>query len=403
MTAAPATPSPLTAPPRPPGTLTTSPSSAEVLTYLEALARWVDELDAALDEVDAAAQLATDPDAHAAEISLAMSMSQSIGTRRHELIAAYDSGRVGTDELVDLARLLWGRIPDALGAPTAFNLSEACTLVTALTDRLRDALSTDAVGGSGVAARIFAVRTAIERCRRQADVLGADEFALEAQANALERAVTGGARDEIRSTVDAVDTAVTAIERELIKEASRRASTAHDLAGCRATYDELLAQTSAVRALAERCRSRIAHAPVQAVPAVTVLGPPPSIPAADVSDAATWASTRVALDAYATALDRCARALDQAEAVYGAPLLARDELRGMLGAYRTRAARSGLAENAELAAAYEAARDELWSAPCDLVIARERVAAYQHTVRVAVGADPAVADAFDADPPHQED
>jgi hypothetical protein len=68
-------------------------------------------------------------------------------------------------------------------------------------------------------------------------------------------------------------------------------------------------------------------------------------------------------------------------------LAARDDLRGLLGAYRTRAGRTGHAEDAQLSIAYEAARDLLWSAPCDLAQARQRVAEYQHAVRVAVGAE----------------
>jgi len=374
------------APPPPPGGLTTPATTREVLAFLEALGRWIDQLTITLDEVDAAAQLATAPDAYSNEISLAMSMRQSIDARYAELVARYDSGRVGTDELADVARLMWGRLPDALGAPTAFTLAEACTLVAALTDRLWASLSHDAVGGSGVASKIMAVRAAIERCRLQVDVLGVDAAALDVQADALERVVAGGVRDEIRATVDAVDVAVTAIERDLIKEASLRTSTAHDLAKCRLRYEQLLDQTMSVTELAERCRSRISDPPNLAVPSAAVVGPPPSMPD-QVSDVESWVATRRALDDYAPRLERCARALDAADAAYRAPLTARDELRGLLGAYRTRAARSGLAEDTTLSVAYEAARDLLWSAPCDIDLARERVEAYQHAVRVAVGVD----------------
>jgi hypothetical protein len=82
-----------------------------------------------------------------------------------------------------------------------------------------------------------------------------------------------------------------------------------------------------------------------------------------------------------------ARALREAEEAYAAPLRTRNDLRGLLGAYRTRAARSGRAEDPEITEAYRAARTILWSAPCDLVQAERLVAAYQHAVRVGVGAD----------------
>jgi len=377
-----------TAPPVPPGSLTAPAAGPEILAFLEALGRWTDQLEAALDDLDAAAQLATRPDSYTAEISLAMSLRQSITARYDELVVAFDSGRVGPDERAELARLMWGRLPDALGAPTAFTLVEACTLVTALVDRLRAALSTDAVGGSGVASRIMAVRAAIARCRRQLEVLGVTPTALDAQAAALEGAVAGGARDEIRATVDSVDAAVTAIERDVIKEASVRATTAHRLAEYQQRYEALVAATASVTELAARCRSRIADPPRLAVPEASILGPPPAAPVVAASDAVAWAAARHELDEYARRLDRCGRALDEAERAFGAPLAARSELRGLLGAYRTRAARSGLAEDPALTVAYEAARDLLWSAPCDLPEARRRVEEYQHAVRVAVGADP---------------
>jgi hypothetical protein len=386
MTATPSSPS-STVPPVPPGSLTAPATGAEVLDFLESLARWIGGLQAALDDLDAAAQLATHADTYTAEISLAMSMRQSITARRDELVVAYDSGRVGPDERAGLAQLMWGRLPDALGAPTAFTLTEACTLVTALVDRLRAALSADAVGGSGVASRILAVRAAIDRCRQQAEVLGISRAGIDAQATALERAVAGGVRDEIRATAESVDAAITAIERDLIEEASMRAATAHRLAELQRRYDELLAKTASVTALAARCRSRIEGAPRLAVPAASVLGAPPASCATSATTAAAWAAARDELDEYAGRLDRCGRALDEAEQAFRAPLATRDELRGLLGAYRTRAARSGQAEDPVLTVAYEAARDLLWSAPCDLVDARRRVEEYQHAVRVAVGVE----------------
>ena len=63
-----------------------------------------------------------------------------------------------------------------------------------------------------------------------------------------------------------------------------------------------------------------------------------------------------------------------------APLDRRDELRGLLEAYRARAARHGVAESPQPAAAHQAARDLLWSAPCDLVVAEQAVRRYQAAV-----------------------
>jgi hypothetical protein len=80
-------------------------------------------------------------------------------------------------------------------------------------------------------------------------------------------------------------------------------------------------------------------------------------------------------------LDRNSRAiLENARkrvAEVRAPLEARDEMRGLLEAYRARASRHGVAETPALAAAYQAARDLLWSAPCDLDASGQAVRRYQ--------------------------
>ncbi|GAA2058956.1 hypothetical protein GCM10009839_81310 [Catenulispora yoronensis] len=67
-----------------------------------------------------------------------------------------------------------------------------------------------------------------------------------------------------------------------------------------------------------------------------------------------------------------------------APLERRDELRGLLEAYRARAARHGVAESPRLVAAFRAAHDLLWSAPCDLSAAEYAVRGYQAAVGAAL-------------------
>ncbi len=67
-----------------------------------------------------------------------------------------------------------------------------------------------------------------------------------------------------------------------------------------------------------------------------------------------------------------------------APLDRRDELRGLLEAYRARAARHGISESPALAAAHALARDLLWSAPCDLAGAEAAVRHYQAAVGAAL-------------------
>ncbi|MGZ8764345.1 MAG: hypothetical protein ACXW2C_01440 [Acidimicrobiia bacterium] len=380
-------PSSLAAPPVPPGSLTLPSTGREVLVYLEAFDAWIASLRGTLGRLDADAQLATRPDAYTADITLAMSLQQSITSRRDDLAATFDSGRVGPEELAESSRLMWGRLPDPLGSPSAFTLVEACTLVAALVDRLIAALSTDAVAGSGVAAQLAAVRAAIARCRSHIEVLGISATAVDRLAAGLEAAVATGDRDQMQAEVARVDAAITTIERRLIKEASTRSATAHQLAELQVRYDDLERRTASVVELAERCRSRIVDPPRLAVPSVAVLGSPPAERAASARTADDWVAARTEIDGYSARLERCGLALAEAERAYGAPLQQRDELRGLLGAYRTRAARTGFAEDLALTDAFRAAHDLLWSAPCDLAEAARRVERYQQTVRLAVGAD----------------
>jgi hypothetical protein len=58
----------------------------------------------------------------------------------------------------------------------------------------------------------------------------------------------------------------------------------------------------------------------------------------------------------------------------------RDELRGLLGAYKAKAARLGAVEDPGLTERYDRARDLLWTAPCDLAAAADAVAGYQQAV-----------------------
>lgn len=73
-------------------------------------------------------------------------------------------------------------------------------------------------------------------------------------------------------------------------------------------------------------------------------------------------------------------AADAADAALGR----REELRGMLQAYKAKAARLGAAEDLGLSEIYEAARDLLWTAPCDLAAAAAAVTAYQQAI-LAIG------------------
>jgi hypothetical protein len=70
------------------------------------------------------------------------------------------------------------------------------------------------------------------------------------------------------------------------------------------------------------------------------------------------------------------------ERTVAALLSRRDELRGLLDAYKAKAARVGGAEDPHLAARYAQARELLWTAPCDLTAAAGAVNGCQQAVLV---------------------
>ncbi len=375
-----------TAPPVPPGSLTRAPAAAAVQSFLAALDAWLEQLQARVNRLDADAQLADEPTRYTGDVTLAMSLLHSISSRHDELVSGWDSGRVDADALARIAVLLWGRLPDPLGAPSAFTMSEAGTLATALVDRLAAELAADPLAGSGVAGRVAALRGAIGRCVAHARALGMTTTDLEGSAAYLEAAVVSKDRTRIVATVGALEAEIGARERDLIKETGLRAGTARLNAELLRECAELGARCVSVAALADRCRSRIAHAPKLAVPSVTVIGTPPEV-VTETSVPTDWAAARSTLDQYAARLHRVKAAVDQAETAFAAPLSARDDLRGLLGAYATRAARNGLAEDAGLTERYRPAHDVLWNAPCDLEAAATLVEDYLRAVRRAVGAD----------------
>jgi len=186
-----------------------------------------------------------------------------------------------------------------------------------------------------------------------------------------------GRLDRLREQVGAVASRAAELAR-LRDGAGRRiaALTAAISAASAASQDAAAAQ--------ERAAARIAGAVPQPLPdlarlagALTALS--------DLQAAGRW--TRLAVDLDAAEKDTAAatQLCRDAERAAAAQLDRRDELRGLLDAYKAKAAGLGAAENADLEAAYGRARDMLWTAPCDLAAAAAAVTGYQQAV-LALGA-----------------
>lgn len=106
----------------------------------------------------------------------------------------------------------------------------------------------------------------------------------------------------------------------------------------------------------------------------------------DQAGAGDWQGAAGALVTWRRAAeDWEARVAQVAEANRG-PVARRDQLRGLLAAYRAKASALGHAEDGRLDALHGAARDALYTAPCDLPGAERLVRAYQDAVNTAVAA-----------------
>ena len=104
--------------------------------------------------------------------------------------------------------------------------------------------------------------------------------------------------------------------------------------------------------------------------------------------AGRWTRLASELDLLDRELATATAGFKEAERAAVAALAKRDELRGLLGAYRAKAARLGAAEDPGLAGRHDLARDLLWTAPCDLAAAEAAVAGYQQAVLGIRQSDP---------------
>jgi hypothetical protein len=128
------------------------------------------------------------------------------------------------------------------------------------------------------------------------------------------------------------------------------------------------------------------HRAAQRITALPPLPPdiaePPLDSLAGLAAAGHWLALATELDRCDSALAAAVRQTEDCQRSAATGLANRDELRGLLGAYKAKAARLGVAEDADLVASYDQARDLLWTAPCDLTAAAAAVAGYQRAIYV---------------------
>jgi len=255
-------------------------------------------------------------------------------------------------EVVSAAEHVWtevaGRL-DAIGA----ELARVTPLAATLGD---EALAGDLTAAQGELARLR-------------DTLNSDPLALQQPGGAVD---TSGA-DRLAERVTAA------------------ASRVDDLVRLRDEAHQRVAEVAAAAAAARSAREDAAAAWQRATEKIAAGAlPPPPAGLADLSGrldglgpmlaSGRWTRLASELDLLDRELATATAGFRQAERAAVAAMAKRDELRGLLGAYKAKAARLGAAEDAALAERYDRARDLLWTAPCDLAAAEAAVAGYQQAV-----------------------
>ena len=177
----------------------------------------------------------------------------------------------------------------------------------------------------------------------------------------------------------------------LAEQATAAASRVGELVRLREEAHQRVAEVTAAAAAARSARQDAVAAWQQAAAKIAAGALPPQ-PAglADLSGrldglaallaGGRWTRLASELDLLDRELATATAGFREAERAVVAAMAKRDELRGLLGAYKAKAGRLGAAEDATLAERYDRARDLLWTAPCDLAAAEVAVAGYQQAV-----------------------
>jgi hypothetical protein len=248
-------------------------------------------------------------------------------------------------------------VVDDAGQEVAADLATAAALLGGVLDRVEaDVTSVEQSHHSLV----------VDRAAAESDLATAERLAVElghfAQrcAGLRERAASAGrSTDEWR----AVASEAASIRGELERIDAVRRTSFDRWRELPASLAALRARESEVRELVDLVRSKVRPAPNLAVPSVAALAEARPL---DELSAMPWPAARAAMEPYLTRVERLGAAFEEVARRHQAALDRRNELRGLLHAFRDKAAGSGLGEDAALEPLFRAAERELWSAPCDL-------------------------------------
>jgi len=258
-------------------------------------------------------------------------------------------------DVVTTAETVWNEAGDKLAQASA-DLGEAKRLAGGITD--------DTLTGE-----LSQAESDLTQLR---ELLNSDPLALWQQGK-----VDVSRLDRLRQRTSAALAAAASLAA-LRADADRRiAAVTASVQSARAAYQDALAER-------ERVAAKIAGAPLPKPPPVAGL-------ASKLGDldalrtAGRWSRLAAELEAVEAQATTAGRSCRDAQRGVTALLERRDELRGLLDAYKARAARLGAAEDARLDALAREASELLFTAPCDLAAAERAVTDYQQAVLALSG------------------
>ena len=308
-------------------------------------------------------------DADRLDVAAAFLGRKAIFDRIEQLRVAVQQG--GSDVVALSTRPL----VDDQGGLVADNLSSAANLVDAVIAKVDQRLTAIEQADATVEKSMVAIVHDLAEADRLVEQLGMHAVQV---AELRTRADT---TDRTAVSLAALATDVLSMVAVLRSADRDRQRIVASLPGIPAKLDQLLAREVAVRAVVARCRDKVLPLPNLAVPAVAAIEP---LDAAAVLSSMPWPAALAKLRPYLDRLDRLGAALDEVDHRFSLVLARRDDLRGLLQAYRGKAGAHGLAEDPLLEPTYRAAEAVLWSAPCNVDVAAPLVDAYTGAVNEAI-------------------
>ncbi|MDR1712105.1 MAG: hypothetical protein LBR58_09695 [Propionibacteriaceae bacterium] len=301
--------------PTPPGALGQAAQASQMLAYLGELDAWVNERRSELDSLDQEI-IATKRQELTGDITLAMTVWQSIKSKHNEILQVWDSGRVGKVELEKLSSLIFGRL-DNVQQAMAVSLPEAGRLNDALVASLRAKLNTDP-GVENQLARLRSLRASLERIR---DQLALEPQALQPAGQAKlsqlgaridEAEAKRGRGGDIGGLLGPLENDAARFERDLIVGAAQRRDAVSLLDSTRTLRDEVEAMQVTLRELREHAMAEISPVPDAPAGALDDLPKLPNTADQLRQYAAELGKLRPALESYQTTLTQSLSQPEQA-------------------------------------------------------------------------------------------